>query len=193
MLKLDMKKAYDRIEWDFLKVCLIKMGFCEKWTNWIMQCVSIVSLSIKLNGESLSFFQPSRGLRQGDPLSPYLFIMVANVLSILIKRALDEGSLKGIKLNPFCPTLSHLLFDDDSIFFLYSRITECQALATVLNQYCFALGQEINLNKSGIFFSSGTPIPLRANMAQELHVLELEKTSKHLIGSKQRRTCLLGY
>lgn len=108
VLKLDMQKAYDRLEWDFLQECLRKMGFCEEWINWTMQCVTTVSYSIKFNGISLPYFKPTRGIRQGDPLSPYLFIIVANVLSLLMKQALEVGTLCGIRLNSYCPTLSHL-------------------------------------------------------------------------------------
>jgi len=180
VLKLDMKKAYDRIEWDFLKACMLKMGFCQQWVSWIMHCVTSVSFSVKFNGESLPDFQPSRGLRQGDPLSPYLFILVANVLSLMMKKVVGQGRVKGIKLNNNCPTLSHLLFADDSIFFLDGKVKECQNLATVLNQYCMATGQAINLNKSGIFFSSSCPQNLRRNMAGELRVPEIDKTGKYL-------------
>lgn len=77
---------------------------------------------------SYPYFKPTRGIRQGDPLSPYLFIIVANVLSLLMKQALEAGTLCGIRLNRHCPTLSHLLFADDSIFFLNGTILECQNL-----------------------------------------------------------------
>lgn len=120
-----MQKAYDRIEWDFLRECLLKKGFCEKWVQWVTQCVSTVSFSVNFNGEPQPFFKPTRGIRRGDPLSPYLFILVADVLSNLMKTTVDDGTIRGIKLNSGCPTLSHLLFADDSIFFLYSTIMEC--------------------------------------------------------------------
>lgn len=90
-----------------------------------MQCITTVSLSVKLNGEPLPYFYPTRGLRQGDPLSPYIFILVANVLSIIIKQAVDMGNLKGIKFNRCCSTFSHLFFADDAIFFSDVCLLEC--------------------------------------------------------------------
>lgn len=94
-----MKKAYDRVEWDFLEACLLKTGFDEIWVRWVMQCVTTVTFSVKFNGEPLQYFQPSRELGQGDPLSPYLFVIVANVLSSLMKQAVDNGSIIRIRLN----------------------------------------------------------------------------------------------
>ncbi|XP_039170230.1 uncharacterized protein LOC120294289 [Eucalyptus grandis] len=156
------------------------MGFCEAWVSWVMQCVTTVSYNIKFNGESLPEFKPTRGLCQGDPLSPYLFIIVANVLSQMMKEALEADTLHGIKLNRHCPTLSHLFFADDSIFFMEGSLLECQNLTNILNQYCFASGQAINLNKSGIHFSKDCPESLRRNMASMLRVPEITKTGKYL-------------
>lgn len=116
ILKLDMQKAYDKVEWDFLEAYLLQMGFHGIWVQWVIQCITKVSLSVKFNGEPLSYFHPTRGLRQGDPLSPYMFIILANVLSTLIKQAVGMRNLKGVKFNRWCPTLSHLFFTDDAIF-----------------------------------------------------------------------------
>ncbi|KAL6191130.1 hypothetical protein ACLB2K_037522 [Fragaria x ananassa] len=91
-LKLDMNKAYDRVEWDF------RFGFARSWVNLIMACVSSVSFSIVLNGCPGKFFLPGRGLRQGDPLSPYLFLIISEVLSVRLTRAVQDKSLLGIKL-----------------------------------------------------------------------------------------------
>ncbi|KAI3436989.1 Toprim domain-containing protein [Psidium guajava] len=156
ILKLDMQKAYDRVEWDFLEACLLRMGFWSWWVDRVMKCVTSATLSVKLNSEPLPYFQPSRGLRQGDPLSPYLFILMANTLSMLMRKAVSGGTIRGIKLNKSCPTLSHLFFADNSIFFLEGKLIECQNLALILNQYCYASGQEINRNKSGL--SWGKPV-----------------------------------
>lgn len=93
ILKFDMQKAYDRVEWDFLNACLIKMGFNERWISLVMEYISSVSFSVKFNGEPQYYFQPSRGNRLGDPLSPYLFILMDNVLSFLMNKALREGSI----------------------------------------------------------------------------------------------------
>lgn len=151
IVKLDMQKAYDRIKWDFVRDLMLHMGFDVKWVSLIMQCITTVSFNLKINGKPTSLFHPSRGLRQGDPLSPYIFILISNVLTWMMKKALAEGTLKGIQVNKHCPKLSHLLFADDVICFLDGTITECQNLHLILNQYCYATGQAINLNKSGVF------------------------------------------
>jgi hypothetical protein len=94
------------------------MGFPHNITDTIMDCVSSVSFSILINGKPSNPFTPQRGLRQGDPLSPYLFILCANVLYGLITRAEQEEKLHGIKIAHSAPAISHLFFADDSLFFL---------------------------------------------------------------------------
>jgi hypothetical protein len=96
--KLDMAKAYDRVDWSFLEGVLAKLGFQSKWIRWVMACVTSVRYSIRFNGHMLDSFSPSRGLRQGDPLSPYLFLFVADGLSCLIRKEIESGALREFQI-----------------------------------------------------------------------------------------------
>ncbi|XP_048490082.1 secreted RxLR effector protein 78-like [Beta vulgaris subsp. vulgaris] len=91
-LKLDMKKAYDRLEWNFIFITLEKLGFCSRWIEWLKQCITTVSFSVLVNGIPGETFVPSRGIRQGDPLSPYIFILCAEILARQLHRASSIGS-----------------------------------------------------------------------------------------------------
>lgn len=109
-LKLDLSKAYDRIEWFFLEAIMKRMGFCEKWVTLVMECVTTVRYSIAHGGEVFGDIIPSRGIRQGDPLSPYLFILCAEGLSTLIRKYEKEKWLRGCKVARGAPVISHMLF-----------------------------------------------------------------------------------
>lgn len=104
-LKVDMNKAYDRVEWNFLRVVMKKLGVDGKW---IMECISSVFFNIIINGKVSNNFSPSRGLRKRDHLSLYLFLFVSDILSRMIKSYIEYGSLSGMKLSRNCPVLSHL-------------------------------------------------------------------------------------
>ena len=134
-IKVDMAKAYDRVEWCFLEKLLGVMGFPTHWISLISRCVSTVSFSILLNGFPGKPFNPERGLRHGDPLSPYLFILCAEVLSGLIIKAQERKALHGIKIARNAPEISHLLFADDSIFFTRATRQEIEQLMSVLSLY----------------------------------------------------------
>ena len=95
-VKLDMSKAYDRVECHFLRVMMQKMGFCSRWINWIMKCVETVSYSFNINGEVKEYIVPERGIRQGDPLSPYLFLLCSKGFSNLLKRVEEEKKISGL-------------------------------------------------------------------------------------------------
>ncbi|KAL4370540.1 hypothetical protein AHAS_Ahas06G0076000 [Arachis hypogaea] len=134
-IKLDMAKAYDRIEWCFLKEVMILMGFSQRWVNLIQRCVSTVTFSILVNGIPSKPFLLTRGLRQGDPLSPYLFILCAEVLSRLLIKAQNSEIIRGIRVARQAPQINHLFFADDSILFSRASDQDIQGIKEVLIQY----------------------------------------------------------
>lgn len=155
-VKADMSKAYDRVEWAFLEAMMCKMGFSRQWVNLIMKCVSTVRYQIKVNGTRTQQFRPSRGLRQGYPLSPYLFIICAEGFSALLHDAEGQGRINGVKICPAAPCVSHLFFADDSMLLLKANQEEAPALHDVLALYEDCSGQCINVEKSAIMFSPNT-------------------------------------
>lgn len=102
-LKLDMSKAYDQVEWSFLEAIMQHLGLGERIRRIIMSCLKSVSYSILLNGQPIGSIKPSRGLRQGDPLSPYLFLLCAMGLQGLLQKAEAEGSIKGVAISRYGP------------------------------------------------------------------------------------------
>jgi hypothetical protein len=156
-LKLDMSKAYDRIEWEFIRGVLEAMGFPQNLVNLILRCISTVSYQILVNGQPSKSFLPERGLRQGDPLSPYLFILCADVLSGLLSREVREKRIHGIKVARKAPELSHLLFADDSLLFIRANRTEADRIMKTLHTYQKSSGQVVNLDKSEASFSRNVP------------------------------------
>ena len=116
-LKLDMSKGYDRVEWDFLERAMLQLGFSGRFVATIMSCIKSVSYSVLLNGVPGSTIKPSRGLQQGDPLSPYLFLVCAMGLQGLLHKAEVDGSFRGVSICSTGPCVSHLFFADDSVLF----------------------------------------------------------------------------
>ncbi|OMO89581.1 reverse transcriptase [Corchorus capsularis] len=169
-IKLDMQKAYDRIEWDFLEAVLQKMGFDEKWINWTMECVSTVRYSVVINGEPEGNINPTRGLRQGDPLSPYLFLFIVDVLSRMIIQETEGKQLSGMKLCRAGPEITHLIFVDDSLFFLKGSEKNCDKLKELIMKYCAASGQQVNLSKSSLIFSSNTPEDVKTTISNRVGI-----------------------
>lgn len=153
-LKVDMSKAYDRVEWIFLREVMAKMGFCNRWIDSVMSYISSVSLSILDKGAEIGQVTPQRGLRQGDPLSTYLFIMVAEGLGALIKKAVSLGDLHEIAIAKGAPKVTHLLFADDSFFFFNANEREAQNFKNIIDLYSAASGQTMNLAKSSVNFSA---------------------------------------
>ena len=160
-VKTDMSKAYDRLEWNFVEQVLERFGFHSKWIQWIMECLTTVSYSYLINDHVYGHVQPSIGIRQGDPLSPYLFILCGEVLSGLCKNAAKDGTLLGARVARGCPRVTHLLFTDDTMFFCSASPESSRKLLQILTQYEAASGQQINKSKSAITFSKKTPTAMK--------------------------------
>lgn len=156
-LKLDITKAFDKVEWDFLIYVMRRMGFNEVWCNWIYKCISSVSYSVLINEEPTKVIKPHRGIRQGDPISPYLYLLCSEALSHLLKQAINKKQLHGYRASRSGPAISHLLFADDSLVFCRATKEECQTLMTLLKIYQDASGQQVNYSKSAITFAKGIP------------------------------------
>ncbi|XP_062157986.1 uncharacterized protein LOC133865579 [Alnus glutinosa] len=139
-IKLNMSKAYDRVEWSFLEAMMLRLGFAVQWVQLIMRCVSSVSYAVLLNGSPFDVFSPSRGLRQGDHLSPYLFLLCAEGLSSLLSKACHDGLISGAPISARGVHLSHLLFADDSLLFCRSNWNEWRVISQLLQWYEMALG-----------------------------------------------------
>jgi hypothetical protein len=170
-LKVDMMKAYDRVEWNFLFGCLQKLGFDQTWIDTVMRCcVTSVRYAVRVNGELTEPVTPSRGIRQGDPISPYLFLLCTEGLSCLLQQRADQRELQGLCNGRLGPPISHLLFADDSIFFARSDERSVDALQRVLELYCEGSGQKINLDKSSVFFGSHCPEAVKQMVKQKLNV-----------------------
>jgi hypothetical protein len=163
-IKLDMSKAYDRVEWGFLFQIMQKLGFDARWTNLVMECIKTPSYAVLINGELQGYIAPTRGIRQGDPLSPYLFLLCAEGFSALLRKAERDKKLSGISISRGGPRLSHLLFADDSLLFCQANPGESRNLLEVLALYEHSSGQKINLEKTAIFFSKNTKAETRAEI-----------------------------
>ncbi|GJX88622.1 ribonuclease H [Tanacetum coccineum] len=172
-LKIDMGKAYDRVEWHFIRAVLEKFRFPTHFTNLIMACVSSVSYSFNINGQVAGRVTPARGLRQRDPLSPYLFIMCAEALSSMIRKSVTQGRIHGVKVCRGAPAISHLFFADDSIFFLRASSADVINLKNILVRYCRSSGQLINYEKSEVSFSANVEPHVRTHIIDPLEVREV--------------------
>ena len=153
-VKLDISKAYDRVEWGFLRQIMLKLDFDPKWVQLAMETITTASYSVLINGEPYGFIKPIRGLKQGDPLSPYLFLLCAEGLSAMLRIA--EHTLRGLKASQHGVCISHLLFADDSLLFCQATMEECQRLLDLLGLMKLHL-VKLSTNKKHLYFTALTP------------------------------------
>ena len=136
-VKLDMSKAYDRVEWKYLEGVMKRMSFQEKWIQLSMMCVKTVSYLVLINGEPKGRIIPTRGLRQGDPISPYLFLLCMEGLSALLQKEVRMGRIMGVPVCKGAPKISHLFFADDSIIFCRATLEEANRVSQHYKKDCY--------------------------------------------------------
>ncbi|KAK2637372.1 hypothetical protein Ddye_032164 [Dipteronia dyeriana] len=148
LVKLDFEKAHDSLYHNFLDDTIRDMGFGEKWRQWIRNCISSPSLSVLVNGSFSRQFKIQRGLRQRDPLSPFLFNVAVEGLSALFKKAEEANLMKGVIFGKDEVHVSYLQFADDTILFLQPNIDHLVSFRRVLRCFKLASGLRINFQKS---------------------------------------------
>lgn len=157
MLKIDLQKAYDSVEWPFVRYLLMFLGFPIGFVHWIMECLSTVSYSFNVNGELTMPFQGKKGLRQGDPLSPYLFVLYMDYLSRVLGQLQHNPRFS---FHPRCKNLNltHVCFADDLLLFAKGDPKAVRELFSSFQHFSIVSGLKANLNKSSIYFGGVNPI-----------------------------------
>lgn len=156
------------------------MGFSQQWIKWMMMCITTVSYEFCFNGSSIGPIQPTRGLRQGDPLSPYLFLLCVEGLSNSLSNAANEGLIHGAQICSAAPVVTYLLFADDSFLFFRASRGEAEIVKGLLNTYETLSGQSVNFQKSGIHFSSNVHQRVRTELSNILGVSNNLHDSKYI-------------
>jgi len=179
-IKLDMAKAYDQVEWEYVRQIMLKLGFHCNFVSLIMRCVSSVSMSIKVNGMLTEYFRPSRGIRQGDPISPYLFLLCSEGLSCLLKSKGPVYLSRGVCVGIHAPWISHLLFADDCIVFSEASQRGAERLQEVLELYSRGSGQLVNKQKSTVFFIQNYTAEMKTEVRQVMNIEQEALAEKYL-------------
>jgi hypothetical protein len=164
-------KAYDSVDWDFIVQCLSCFGFPTRFTNWIKMCIISPRFTIFLIGTLVGYFKGGKGLRQDDPLSPYLFVLAMEVFSRVMKEYTREGS--GFKFHYRCSrmNLTHLCFADDLLLFSNANLSSISIIKDTLREFELLSGLKANPSKSSLF-CSGISERMKISLLYELQMGE---------------------
>ncbi|XP_021726831.1 uncharacterized protein LOC110693957 [Chenopodium quinoa] len=155
---------------------IVKNDIVNYVINWWHGLVDIS----EMNGDLVGDVKPQRGIRQGDPMSPYLFLLVADAFSCMLSKAVADGTIHGVKICSGASCISHLLFEDDNILFARATDTECREIARILQVYEGASGQKINLQNSEAVFSRNVPDARKQAMCNILGVKQVNRYEKYI-------------
>jgi len=147
-LKVDYEKAYDSVRWNFLFDMIQRLGFHNKWITWVRGCLKSSTVSVLINGSPTEEFKPSRGLRQGDPLAPFLFLLVAKGLAGLVRQASKKNMLRSVKVGRNEVKCCMLQFGDDTLFMCKDSFSNVFTINVILRCYELVSCLKINFYKS---------------------------------------------
>jgi hypothetical protein len=180
MLKIDLAKAFDRIEWHFIVSALTRKGLHAHFIKLVHACISSPTFSVIINGQSFAKFKSSRGIRQGCPLSPCLFVLAVNELSLTLQDALQANNLVGISLGPNCPPIHSLMYADDLIVCGKANVQEAGIIFNLIDHFCQESGETPNWSKSGILFSKNVPLQVKQDIKRIFPVPNIDDSFLHL-------------
>lgn len=151
LFKVDFEKAYNSVSWEFLDYMMMRMNFPSKWRRWIRECLATDRISVLVNMSPIGEFSVGRGLRQGDPLSPFLFLIAAEGLSSMFREAERRGIYSGFQLNSLDQGISHLQFADDTLIIGEKSDKNVCVIKAVLQLFELVSGLKVNFHKSLLF------------------------------------------
>lgn len=179
-IKIDLEKAFDRLRWDFIQDTLTDTGIPSNMISAIMQCLTTPTMQVLWNGKPTQSFSPQRGIRQGDPLSPYIFVLCMERLSHAIQEAVNTGAWHPIKMGRRGIPLSHLFFADDLIVFGQNSDMQIATFQRIISSFCAASGHKVSLSKTKVYFSKNTSACSRRAICSQLGYTEMSSLGKYL-------------
>lgn len=180
MIKMDLEKTYDRLEWKFIEETLIDASIPDNLIGVTMEMLRRSSCRLMWNGEATEAIKPTRGLRQGDLLSPYLFIMCMERLSRWVHQRVEEGNWRPLKASRGGPVVSHLFFADDILLFVEAIEMQVDRALKGINEFSAASGQKVNLSKSSVLFSSNLSEQVMERLNTRMGIKRTRDLGKYL-------------
>ena len=179
-VKVDLEKAYDRLNWEFIVDTLKDIGLPSRMITLIEKCISSAEMNLLWNGSPSESFHPTRGIRQGDPISPYIFVLCIEKLAQLISLAVKHKLWEPIQLSRNEPELSHLCFADDLVLFAKASLDQVNVIKGILDLFCKSSGQKVNQGKSCIFFSKNVSHTRRQEISEAIGFHMMANIGKYL-------------
>lgn len=183
MIKLDLEKAYDRLSWVFLKDTLESIGLLSNWVELIMNCTQSNELHFLWNGTKAGTIKPSRGIRQGDLLSSYLFVLCIEQLRHMILDSIHEGNWKPITICRGGPSLLHLMFTDNVVLFAEASLEQIKIIKHCLDSFCDWSGQKVSFDKSQIYFSANVHKDLASQISSIANISIIDDVGIYFMGA----------